>query len=133
MTFVCLRCISGWLPSDKKNRLFGKFFEIFSELSVEDGVVFRVNRTVNLEKLPPQVLQLAHEGHPGIVKMRQRLQDCAWWPGINSDVDSHVKLCQPCQLSKKSVRPSNRTLQQISFPPKHWHTVSLDIKVELHG
>ena len=67
------------------------------------------------------------------MKMRQRLCDTVWWPGINVDVDHHVKHCEACLISDKAARPVVTTIQSLSYPPKPWHTVAIDIKGELHG
>lgn len=113
LTLVCRHCTAEWLPSDKKNPVLGLFFKNTSELSVTNEVVYRENLTVIFEQLRPQVQRFAHEWLSGIVKMRQRLRDCAWLPGIDSDVDAHVKHCKPCLLSDKSARPSTLPLQPI--------------------
>ena len=39
-------------------------------------------------KLRTQVLVLAHEGHPGIVSMRQRLRSKVWWPRIDRQAET---------------------------------------------
>ena len=129
LSAVAVKCTTGWMHSD----WLDKYYKLRDELSVEDGVVFRGNNAVIPASLRHRVLQLAHEGHPGIVKMRQRLRDTVWWPGINADVDSYVKHCEACLLSNKSARPVVAPLHSIPLPPKPWHTVALDIKGELHG
>ena len=43
----------------------------------------RGTRLVIPIKLRKQVLDLAHEGHQGIVKTKQRLRTKVWWPGID--------------------------------------------------
>ena len=39
------------------------------------------------EKLRQRVLRLAHEGHQGIVKMKERLRSKVWWPGVDKDAE----------------------------------------------
>ena len=90
-------------------------------------------QAVILTSLRQQVLQLAYEGHPGTVKMRQRLRDWVCWPGINEDVEQHVKHCQACLLSDKLASPVTPPVHSIPYPSKPWHTVTIDIKGELHG
>ena len=130
---VMKRCNTGWLKADTIDPVLSSFYKLAEEFSVEEGVLFRGERAVIPTSLRSQVLQLAHEGHPGIVKMRQRLRDCVWWPGMSVDVDGQVKHCEACLLSGKSARPVVAPLQHLQFPPKPWHTIAIDIKGELHG
>lgn len=81
---VTRRCTSGWQRYDTKKFILSAYWKLSTELSVDSGVLFRGNRAVNPEEISQRVLQLAQEGHLGIVKMRQRLRDCVWWLGINN-------------------------------------------------
>ena len=51
--------------------------------------------------IPPQgrrkSLDELHEMHPSISKMKALAQIAAWWPGIDKDIESKVKECNPCQ------------------------------------
>jgi len=48
--------------------------------------------------IPPslrqRVLEAAHEGHPGIVAMKNRLRTKVWWPKIDKDAENVVKSCK---------------------------------------
>ncbi|KAL0150690.1 hypothetical protein M9458_053994, partial [Cirrhinus mrigala] len=48
--------------------------------------------------LRAHVLKMAHEGHLGIVTLKQRCRDRVWWPGINSEIELLVKDCPACLL-----------------------------------
>ena len=74
----CLR--SGKWPSMPELRLF---YPIRSELSVINGLVLRGRRIVIPVQLRQRTLQLAHEGHQGIVRTKQLLREKVWWPGID--------------------------------------------------
>ena len=50
------------------------------ELSAIGELVLRGTRIVLPKQLRCQALRLAHEGHPGIVAMKQRLCTKVWWP-----------------------------------------------------
>ena len=39
---------------------------------------------------------MAHEGHLGIVKLKQRYHNLVWWPGIDKDIEALVKECPAC-------------------------------------
>lgn len=54
-----------------------------SELCAIGKLVFRGTRIVLPKELRSRVLELAHEGHPGIVAMKHPLRSKVWWPGID--------------------------------------------------
>ncbi len=51
-------------------------------------------------KLRGRVLTMAHEGHLGIVKLKQRCRDLVWWPGLDKDIEQLVRDCAPCLVSR---------------------------------
>ena len=42
------------------------------------------------------MVSLAHEGHPGVVRMLQRLREVAWWPSMSKLVKSKIDSCVAC-------------------------------------
>ena len=48
------------------------------------------------------VLELLHDGHPGISKTKLIARQVVWWPGIDTDIANKVQHCQECQLAQKS-------------------------------
>ena len=52
-------------------------------MSLEWEMACLRTRIVIPKQLRCQVLELAHEGHPGILAMKQRLRTKVWWPGID--------------------------------------------------
>jgi hypothetical protein len=79
------------------------------------------------DALRARVLTLAHKGHPGIVRMKQRCRTTVWWPGLNTAIERHVRHCVACAVSGKSLRPTTPPLQPLDYPPRPWHTVAIDI------
>lgn len=133
LSLVSRRISSRWEQSDSHNPHLAPYFKVAEELSLINGVIFRGVRAVIPTTLRLHALQLGHEGHPGIVKMRQRLRDCVWWPGMSLEIDQHIKNCCACLISDKSACPVTAPLHSLPLPPKPWHTVAIDIKGELHG
>jgi len=78
---------------------------IRNELSVLGKLVLRGTRLVIPKKLRRQVLDLAHEGHQGVVKTKERLRTKVWWPGIDQQVEKRCQTCHECQLEGKSFPP----------------------------
>ena len=55
-----------------------QYILVCGELCVTAKLILRGTRIVIPSKLRPRVLSLAHEGHPGIVSMKQRLRSKVW-------------------------------------------------------
>ena len=58
----------------------------------------RGTRIVIPGTLREKILKLGHEGHPGIVWMKQRLISKLWWQGLDKDIEKHCKSFYGCQL-----------------------------------
>jgi hypothetical protein len=41
-----------------------------------------------------QILNLGHEGHPGIVLMKQRLRSKLWWPDMDKNIEQSVSILE---------------------------------------
>ena len=60
---------------------------VSTELSQCDGVILRGNRLVVPTPMRMSVVSLAHEGHLGLTKTKQRLRSKVWWPSMDRDVE----------------------------------------------
>ena len=95
------------------------------ELLVVDDVLMRGERIVIPAGLRQRVLKLAHIGHPGIERTKQRLRSKVWWPNVDKDAERVVKSCLDCQLVSGSSRPEPLSLREMPNTP--WHTLAIDI------
>jgi hypothetical protein len=105
-------------------------FDVQHELSVCGRCLIRDVRTVIPASLTAASLDIAHEGHPGIVRMKQRCRETVWWPGIDIAIERYVRDCESCILSGKSAKPRQGPLQPIPPPSGPWRKLSLDIAGE---
>ena len=71
-----------------------------------------------------KTLQVLHDGHPGITKMKQLARSVVWWPGIDSDIEKMVKSCELCSLQQKS--PPVAPLHPWEWPSKPWTRIHID-------
>ena len=101
-----LKSVRECLLNGKWNVLeFKEYLPVRGELSAIGKLVLRGTRIVIPKQLRCQVLELAHEGHPGIVAMKQRLRTKVWWPGIDKEVERACKTCHGCQLVSQPTKP----------------------------
>lgn len=123
---------TGWPP--KVPEELTPFYRVREELSCwGDVCVARGLRTVVPSCLRARILLMAHEGHLGIVKVKQRCRDLVWWPGIDRDVEAMVRDCTACLVSGKMGPPTPPPLQPLTWPDKPWSHLQLDICGELRG
>ncbi len=93
------------------------FFDLKGELDQHEGVIYRdENRIVVPAELRKKLIQLAHEGHPGIDRTKRRLRDSYWWPKMYQEVDTFVRHCSPCQASGKSSKPEQVPVTAVPPP-----------------
>ncbi len=68
-----------------------EYRKCWTELSVEQGCLLRCNRVV----IPPQgqqsVMDLLHEGHPGMTRMKAVARSFVWWPRIDVSLETTIK------------------------------------------
>ena len=70
------------------------YLYVKDELCVYGELLLRGTRIVVPSILRDRVMKIAHEGHQGVVKTKNRLRSKVWWPKMDSDVE---KLCKVCQ------------------------------------
>lgn len=117
--------IQAALKNNKWHEVSNKaYLPIRHELSALGNLVLRGTRIVLPSSLCDQVLQLGHEGHPGIVVMKQRLRSKLWWPGMDKDIESYCKQCYSCQLVGQAEKPE--PMKRRELPSQPWEHLSAD-------
>ena len=109
--------LQGW-PSSVSAQDLKPFITRQQELSVEQGCVLRGSRVVVPTTLKGKVLELLHDGHPGVVRMKMLARQYVWWPGIDKGVKDRVKAYVSCQESQKA--PPQAPLHPWKWPVKPW-------------
>ena len=69
-------------------------------------------------KYRSRVLNKLHQDYPGISQMKAIARSHAWWPGVDSDIDTLEKSCEPCLSVKLSLPKS--PLNPWLWPAKLW-------------
>ena len=101
------------------------------ELSMEGGCVLWGCRAVIPVKGRERVMEMLHEAHPGIARMKSLARSYFWWPGMDHDIEQCVKSCTVCQTSRKD--PPVAPLHTWSWPEKPWTRVHIDYAGPMEG
>ncbi|CAB4042236.1 Transposon Ty3-I Gag-Pol poly, partial [Paramuricea clavata] len=78
------------------------------------------------ESLWKRTVELAHEGHQGIVRTKSRLREKVWWPKIDKQVEDYVRSCHPCQIVGGS-KPKPEPIRSTKLPESPWKDISVDL------
>lgn len=92
--------LAGW--PKVLNKAVQPYFHVKDELSTHAGCLLRGARVVIPPKHREVMLQMLHDAHPGIVRMKAYARVHCWWPGIDSDLERTVRECQTCQTHRNS-------------------------------
>ena len=102
------------------------FKKVHDELTVssDSKIVLRGSRIVIPTTLRERAIDIAHEGHQGLVKTKKLLREKVWFPGIDNEVQQKIKKCLACQANGPKNSPD--PLHMTPLPPKPWHTLNMD-------
>ena len=115
--------LQGW-PLEVEEEALKPYFIRREELSVHAGCLLWGARVI----VPPQgreeVLNILHDTHPGIVKMKSLARSYVWWPKIDTNLEEKVKSCATCQSHQKT--PPCSPLHPWEWPGRPWSRVHVD-------
>ncbi|KAI7789804.1 hypothetical protein IRJ41_010978 [Triplophysa rosa] len=103
------------------------YFPVRLELAVESQLIFRGKRLVVPCALRERLVHLAHEGHQGLVRTKQRLRELYWWPRMDDLVHTILRACVTCQASDKSAKMVTAPMQPVEYPKGPFQHVAIDI------
>ena len=109
------------------------YLSVQHDMYLHDGIIYRRDgRVVLPDSMRRQVLHMAHEGHPGTVRMKRAIRSTYWWPGMNTEIERLVRHCVGCQRSQKSDGGFKVSPKPLPSPDKPWDLLSLDITGPFH-
>ena len=104
------------------------FKTVRNELSFcdESNIILRGSRIVIPHLLQPKVINIAHEGHQGLVKTKSLLREKVWFPNIDRMVEAKIKCCLACAAT--SSEKTREPLKMTELPSSPWSEVSMDFQ-----
>ena len=60
-------------------------------------------------------IELGHEGHQGMAKMKQRFRAKVWWPGIDREAETFCITCHGCQVVSGPSNPEPLHMTELCF------------------
>ena len=93
-------------------------------LAMDNTVILRDHRLVVPTCLRERIINIAHEGHQGIVRTKQLIREKVWFPNIDKYVEQKVKQCIPCQSVTACTHREPLIMSEL--PNKPWEEVSVD-------
>jgi hypothetical protein len=87
----------GW-PNFVSEPAMVPFFRQRYDISIEKGCLLLGTKVIIPRELQHDMLNLLHESHPGMVRMKSHARSICWWPSINGDIEEKVKNCEACQI-----------------------------------
>nr|XP_037272788.1 uncharacterized protein K02A2.6-like [Rhipicephalus microplus] len=96
----------------------------FHEMSVQGNCLLWGNRVIVPKSLQKEVLQLLHESHPGLSKMKAVARSHVWWPSLDNDIAITIQRCRICQEHQRVSRPV--PVMPWPFPEKPWSRLYVD-------
>ena len=101
------------------------YVPVKDELCVFEHLILRGTRIVVPHELRRKVVELAHEGHQGIVKTKNRLRTKVWWPKMDKDAEKFCRSCHGCQMV--SSGPAPEPMARVIPPSGPWQDCALDL------
>ena len=116
----------GSQQSGVDTAVFAAWQKVKNELTVgiNPQVVLRGTRVALPSKLQQCVVNLAHEGHQGVVKTKALLREKVWFPSIDQMVEKKVQSCCACLISTPESK--REPLLMSPLPKAPWSEVSMD-------
>ena len=115
---------NDWYKSER-DILINPFYNVRDELSVtNNNILLRGNRIVIPDELIDRTINIAHEGHQGIVKCKMLLREKVWFPNLDKRVHHIVSTCIPCAATV--LTPNHQPLRMSPLPETVFKQISCD-------
>ena len=102
-----------------------EFKSVWDTLAIYKGLVLKEDKIVIPSKLENRIIEIAHEGHMGIIKCKQFLRSRVWFPGMDRKIKQKIDQCIPCQAAIDTVKKESVKVSELPSGP--WEVLSVDL------
>ncbi|XP_068226633.1 uncharacterized protein [Palaemon carinicauda] len=125
----CTQEFSRTLPTDSPvsatiSTMILPYWKIREDLYTDDDLVLYGSRIVIPLAMRRSVLRCLHDSHCGVEATKRRAKQTVYWPGINSDIENNVHVCELCQLMQPSQQQEPLLCNE--NPSRPFESVSAD-------
>ncbi|UYV66615.1 K02A2.6-like [Cordylochernes scorpioides] len=114
--------------SNNESSQLNKYFRLRKDLSVQEDLILNEKGKILVPvSLRNKLLSFAHKAHQGMVRTKQRLRECYWWPGMDKDVEDLVTNCWVCKNHDKRLKSIRVPITPVERPANPWTKLGLDI------
>lgn len=121
------RISNGWSIQCKTDPQIKPFWEVRNELSIDGQFVCRADKIIPPKGVRLKIINIGHEGHPGVSRTKKNIKVLYWWPGIDLAIEILVRECVSCEYADKSQKTLNPPLSLLGCPNLPWEELALDI------
>ena len=108
-----------------------KYYQHRNELTSQQGCIMRGIRVIIPKALQNPVLEMLHESHCGISKMKLIARAYVWWPSLDKDIEALTAQCNACSVRRKN--PPQSQVHPWEFPQVPWFRLHLDFAGPIEG
>ena len=115
--------LNGW-PATVQGPDLQPYFTRKDELSVHGGCIMWGARVIAPPQGRDEVLNILHDSHPVIIRMKGIARGHVWWPKMDQALEQRVKSCRTCQEQRKM--PATAALHPWEWPSRPWSRIHID-------
>ena len=121
-----LDCVTSGFPSNRYDLHSSllPFWKLWDDLTADSSLILYGARVVVPITLRRRTLARLHDSHRGVEATERRARQTVFWPGIDSDINSTVRACEPRQVLQPSLQ--QEPLLSDDCPNRPFESVSDD-------
>lgn len=99
---ISQKILMGWKHSDSEHEHIRPYYNKRLMLSVENNCIYYGTRLLIPNSLKVNILNLLHDTHIGVLRMKTTARSYVWWLSIDKDIEAFARQCEACQLNQNS-------------------------------